>query len=85
MKLADAAAQWLKARQAKADAERALEEARAVLLEHFRKAKRDTIHGVTYSKSSYRQLDTTKARELLGDKAAKAEVVRTRETLTPVD
>jgi hypothetical protein len=85
MKLADAAQQYLKARRLMKDAERDLDEAKTILLEHFRKAKRSTIHGIAYGKSSYRQLDTKKARELLGDQAAAAEVVRTRETLTPVD
>ena len=85
MKLADAAAQWLKARQAVRDAEADLDEAKQVLLAHFRTSKRNRIHGIEYSKSSYRQLDTKKARELLGDRAKDAEVLRHRETLTPVD
>jgi hypothetical protein len=85
MTLAQAAQQWLKARQAVKDAEADLDAARTVLLDHFRKAKRNRIHGVEYSKSSYRQLDTRKARELLGERAKDAEVLRTRETLTPVD
>lgn len=84
MKLADAAAQYVKASQVLRDAERDREEAKTVLLEHFRKGNRRTCHGVEYSKTSYRQLDTKKARELLGDQVAKAEVLRTRETLTPI-
>lgn len=84
MKVAEAAQQFLKARQAKADAERDLEEAKTVLLEHFRKAKRTSIHGVAYSFSQYRQLDTKKAREALAERAVECEVVRTRETLTPL-
>lgn len=85
MKLEEAARQFLKARQIVKDAESEQDAARAVLLEHFRKAKRNRIHGIEYSKSPYRALDTKKARELLGDQAKDAEVVRIRETLTPVD
>lgn len=85
MKLADAAAQFLKATRLMKDAERDRDEAKGILLEHFRTAKRTTLHGVAYGKSQYRRLDTKKARELLGDRAVDAEVVSTRETLTPVD
>lgn len=85
MKLADAAEQFRKATRLMRDAERDREEAKTILLEHFRTAKRATAHGVAYSKSQYRQIDAKKARELLGDKAQDAEVVRTRETLTPID
>lgn len=84
MKLAAAARQYIKASQAMKDAERDRDEAKDVLLEHFRKSRRNQIHGIEYSKSTYRRLDTKKARELLGDQAADAEVVAHRETLTPI-
>lgn len=84
MKLADAAAQFIKATRLLKDAERDRDEAKAVLLEHFRKAKRNQIHGVEYSKTPYRRLDTKKARELLGDRAADAEVKTYRETISPI-
>lgn len=85
MKLADAAERYIKASRLLKDAERDRDEAKAVLLDHFRKTNRRTAHGLEYSRSSYRRLDTKKARELLGERAADAEVVAHRETLTPVD
>lgn len=85
MNLRDAAAQYIKATRLMNDAKRDREEAKAVLLPHFRKSARKTQFGVAYSATEYRQLDTTKARALLGKRAVDAEEVRTRETLTPVD
>lgn len=85
MNLRDAAAQYRKASALLKDAERDRDEAKQVLLDHFRSSKRNQIHGIEYSNTSYRRLDTAKARELLGPKAKDAEVVTHRETLTPID
>lgn len=84
MKLADAAAQYVKASRLLKDAERDRDEAKTVLLEHFRKSTRRTLHGIEYARTSYRRLDTKLARELLGARAVDAEVVAHRETLTPI-
>lgn len=83
MKLSDAAAQWLQAKADQKDAERRLNEAKAVLLDHFRKSGRASYAGkVGYSTTTYRQLVADKARALLGERAVEAEEVKTRETLT---
>lgn len=83
MKLAEAAAQWIAAKTELRDVERRVDEAKAVLLEHFRTTGKTSYRNrIAYSTTTYRQLDTTKARQLLGDKAGEAETVRTRETLT---
>lgn len=82
MNLSEAAKQWLAAKAAQKEAEAKVDEAAKVLKAHFKKTGRTSYAGVGYSVASYRQLDTAKARELLGKRAVDAEVVRTRETLT---
>lgn len=77
-----AAKQWLAANAEYKDAERRRDEAAKVLKAHFAKSKTTVFRGVQYACSSYEQLDTAKAKEMLGDKAPM--VPRTRETLSPV-
>lgn len=80
-KVSDAAAQWIEARAELKAAQQRVDEAKHVLLAHFRKSKRASAAGVGYTVTTYTQLDTALARKLLGDRASEAEVERTRETL----
>lgn len=83
--VAEAAETWLAARAELKTVEKRLDGAKTVLLDYFRRTGRTHWRGrIAYHTTTYHQLDTTIARRLLGDKAAEADVERTRETLTPL-
>lgn len=85
MNVADACDQWLKARALAKDAERDKKEAEIVLKAWFAKTGKPSYAGrIAHSVSIYRALDSDLARAALGKKVAACEVVRTRETLTPL-
>lgn len=52
---------------------------------HFRAKNIRTYKGIVYSLTTAKRLDTAKARQLLGDQAAQAEVDQTRESLKLAD
>lgn len=84
MKLAEAAEVWKEHKPLVKHHSSEVEKAEKVLKEYFRKSGRTSFKGIAYVSTEFTQLDTAKARELLGDKAADAEVPRTRETLTAI-
>lgn len=85
MSVAEAAEQWLAAKKAIKAAETKLKPAKAVLLEHFRKKGTSAYKGlVAYSRTTYTALDADLVREVLGKKVSEVEVVRERETLSPL-
>ena len=79
-----AAKQWLAAKAEERAAKARVDEAAEVLKEMFRSTGKASFRGVGYSQSTYVQLDAAKARQLLGKRAAEAEVTRIRETLSAV-
>ena len=84
MKLSEAADIWKEHKPAAKHHQTEVEKAEKVLKEYFRKSGRTSFRGIAYTSTGYTQLDSAKARELLGDKAAQAEVPRTRETLPAI-
>lgn len=79
---AAAAKQWLGADDEYADAKRRRDEAADVLKPFFCESGKSTYRGVSYARSTYKRLDATLARKLLGKRAVEAEVESVRETLS---
>lgn len=85
MTVAEAAEQWLKAKKAAKAAEAQMAPAKKVLLDHFRKTGRATYKDlVAYSRTTYTGVDLDAVRAELGKKMDRFEVVRERETLSPL-
>jgi hypothetical protein len=82
--LTEAVEAWKANKPIVRDAKREVDAAEKVIKEYFRKSGKTTYKGIAYNRSRYPALDIDKARELLGARAADAEVERTRETLTAI-
>jgi hypothetical protein len=82
--LTEAAETWKANKPIAREADRQVKAAEKVLKEWFRQSGKATFKGIAYTCTEYDALDAELARGLLGDKAAEAEVARTRETLTAI-
>lgn len=81
---ASAAKQFIEADAAYKAANAAREEAKSVLLEHFKKTGTATYKGVQYAVSSFTAIDNQLVRDVLGKRLVDVQVTRTRETLSPI-